>query len=70
MASRLKPIQREIRIAESSVWLDVNRVELTEVVDIQLQQILEDRPFLFGGPEHLEMRQWILRVPCHDWVEF
>jgi hypothetical protein len=70
MAIRLEPIERKIRIAKFSVRAEIHRVELTEVVDLQLRQVFEDRPFFFCGSEHLEIRQWILRVSFHDCGEF
>lgn len=49
---RFRPIERKVTVTESAVQADVRFEELAEIVNIQLQQVRQDRLiFVLGGDQ-------------------
>jgi hypothetical protein len=60
MSPFVYPIRREIDVPEAPVLVDVHLEHLTEVVVVELRQVLEQRPLLTGG--RLERQAYWLQV--------
>ena len=56
MSIGLTPIKRKAPVAESTICAQIDVVEFTEIVCIQLKEISQDRLLLRRGGENREVR--------------
>ncbi len=63
---RLTPIKWKAPVAEPAIRTYLTIVELTEVVNIQLQKVGEDQLILAPGGNEFNLLEWLIWVPNHD----